>query len=100
MDFQLQRTGDEDRICLAGRLTFAQHESFREVVTSLDGLGRAVVLDLSGVEFVDSAGLGMLLVARDHVAGRGGRVTLRNANDQVGRMLALARFGDFFLIDR
>lgn len=99
MDFHLHQDQLSVRVALCGRLTFAQHGAFRDVVARLDDLGEAVVLDLAEVDFIDSAGLGMLLVAREQVARRGGRISLCNATGQVGRMLALAKFGDFFAID-
>lgn len=87
-------------ITLTGRLTFAENGEFRQMVDSLEQVGGAmVVLDLGALEFMDATGMGMLLVARDQVVARGGRVTLCNARGQVGRMLELANFGDFFTIE-
>lgn len=87
-------------ITLNGRLTFAENGDFRRMLAGLEqGGAHTVVLDLSALEFMDSTGMGMLLVARDVVAGRGGQVVLRNAGGQVGRMLNLAKFSDFFTME-
>lgn len=87
-------------VSLSGRLTFAENGAFRRVVEGLEQTPRQqVVIDLAALEFVDSAGLGMLLVARDLTAARGGGVTLRAASGQVARMLRLAKFDDFFTLD-
>jgi anti-anti-sigma factor len=94
MDFHI----DNRDICIRGRLTFAQNGEFRRVVEALTEVEGEVVLDLAEVEFIDSAGLGMLLVARDTVLRGNGRLALRHAGGQVGRMLDLAKFGDFFAI--
>ncbi|CAA7613913.1 STAS domain-containing protein [Magnetospirillum sp. UT-4] len=94
------RRGAAARIELAGRLTFAEHADFRQMMARLDSHpDTEIVVDLSRVEHVDSAGLGLLLVAREKVMKKGGRVVLRNPGGQVGRMLALARFRDFFDIE-
>ncbi len=91
---------DAGVVSLSGRLTFAENGAFRRVVEGLEhARGDEVVLDLAGVEFIDSAGMGLLLVTRDVMAARGGRVRLRNAAGQVARMLRLAKFGDFFVLD-
>lgn len=93
-------TADTAIVSLNGRLTFAENAAFRRVVEGLERQGRhSVVINMAGVEFMDSAGMGLLLVARDVVAGQGGRVTLRDARGQVARMLRLAKFGDFFTLD-
>lgn len=85
---------------LSGRLTFAENGAFRQVVEGLQHSARdQVVIDLGGLDFIDSAGMGMLLVARDLVAAQGGSVRLRNAAGQVARMLRLAKFSDFFTLD-
>lgn len=87
-------------IQLHGRLTFAENSAFRQVVETLEQAGREqVVFDLARLDYIDSAGMGMLLVARDLAAGRGGAVTLANAEGQVARMLRLAKFGDFFTLN-
>lgn len=98
---EIETLDDSLRIILNGRLTFAENGEFRRVV---DALGRdgasAVVFDMAGLDFIDSAGMGMLLVARDQVAARGGRIALRAAAGQVGRMLELAKFADFFTMEQ
>lgn len=86
-------------IALQGRLTFAENGAFRQVVEGLEREGhQQVVFDLAQLDYIDSAGMGMLLVARDVTAARGGAVTLANAGGQVARMLRLARFSDFFTV--
>lgn len=100
MQAHLDRSAATTLVALSGRLTFAENTEFRQVVTGIDDSATAnVVMDLAALEFIDSAGMGMLLVARDQVFGRGGRIVLRNAGGQVARMLDLAKFSDFFTIE-
>ena len=83
---------------LHGRLTFAENNRFRTMLGQLhDGAATKVVLDLGKVEFIDSAGLGMLLYTRDAVRQRNGVVSLDGASGQVDRMLTLSRTHDLFL---
>jgi len=84
-------------IHLHGELTFAQHRKFRHVVSKLKSHAPGqVVVNLSKVEYIDAAGLGLLLVARDTVSDKGGAMELKGAQGQVGRMLRVARFSDLF----
>ncbi|MDO8608000.1 MAG: STAS domain-containing protein [Phaeospirillum sp.] len=97
MDFQTQSTGADLRVMLHGRLTFNENSQFRLVLGRIaDSAATKVVFDLGGVDFIDSAGLGMLLYARDTLRQRDGVVTLDAAIGQVDRMLDLARMRDLF----
>ena len=97
MDFQIQSTAAGLRVMLQGRLTFAENGRFRQLLARLEDQAAArVVLDLAGVEFIDSAGLGMLLYPRDSMRRHNGAVSLDAAAGQVARMLDLARMRDLF----
>ncbi len=97
MDIRFDRSGSGITIVLSGRLTFVENANFRQVIERLSEPGLAPIdFDLGGLDYIDSAGLGMLLIARDAVANRGGRIRLRHISGQVKRILDLARFADFF----
>ncbi|HLO75424.1 MAG TPA: STAS domain-containing protein [Magnetospirillum sp.] len=97
MAYEVAIDGKAAEIRLHGELTFAQHRKFRHVVVNLERTApEQVVLDLSNVEYIDAAGLGLLLVARDTVSGKGGAVELRGAQGQVGRMLEVSRISNLF----
>ncbi|WP_433445422.1 STAS domain-containing protein [Nonomuraea sp. CA-141351] len=51
---------------------------------------RAAVLDLSGVAFIDCAGLGFLIAAFNHAEHHGRTLILRSPGRQVRRLLHLA----------
>jgi HptB-dependent secretion and biofilm anti anti-sigma factor len=97
---QFDSSDDVLRITLNGRLTFAENGEFRQVVDAIGQAGGTnVVFDLEGLSYIDSAGMGMLLVARDAAAACGAAVALSRAVGQVGRMLQLAKFADFFNLE-
>lgn len=101
MHAPLEQNAEAAVIRLEGRLTFAESSEFRRVVETLEQSGSGqVVIDLEHLEFIDTAGMGLLLVARDASARQGGSVRLAGAGGQVARMLRLARFADYFTVDR
>ncbi len=68
--------GDRDLLDLVGRILAS---------------GRLrVVLDLAGVDYLDAAGLGMLIRCQRRVAARGGRFILAGARSKVREILDLA----------
>jgi anti-anti-sigma factor len=97
MAYDIIHDGVRAEIQLAGELTFAAHRKFRRVVANLgERSPEQVTFDLSRVDYIDAAGLGLLLVVRDAVSGSGGHSTLKGAQGQVDRMLTVARFSDLF----
>ena len=99
MDFDISSRASGLRVGLRGRLTFIENEAFRRLLVLLATVpsgGTTIEFDLSGVSFIDSAGLGLLLHARDSWRGRSGQVILQGASGQVARMLVLARFSELF----
>ncbi|MBF0358355.1 MAG: STAS domain-containing protein [Magnetococcales bacterium] len=55
-----------------------------------------LILDFNGVSSLDSAALGMLLMAREQCKGIKGRISLINCNDTVKQILTIAQFHMLF----
>lgn len=58
-----------------------------------------VVVDLSGVTFIDSSGLAVLIRALQNVKEYGGKLTLSGVNSNVRPVFEMARLDQVFLID-
>lgn len=99
MNYTLKKVGKEIHIDLQGRLTFADYGSFRELTELFaEHEAKECFLDLSQLEFIDSAGLGMLLIARDKIKIYEGNVILKGAQGQVKKMLCLGHFESLFKV--
>jgi HptB-dependent secretion and biofilm anti anti-sigma factor len=97
MDYKIEDGPDETVFRLAGRMTFADHDGFREILSQAeDRQGRRVVFDLSGLDFVDSSGLGMFIIARDMALKRDRGFLLRGARGEVRSLIAVAKFHKMF----
>jgi anti-anti-sigma factor len=57
------------------------------------------ILDLANLEFVDSAGIGMLLIAREELSNLDKQFILRKAGGQVKRVLTVAQLGKLITIE-
>lgn len=100
MDYGINTAGEETVVDLRGRLTFNDHAEFRELITEMVGSKKArQVIELSSLEFVDSAGLGMLLIAREELSGANAELVLRNPQGQVKRVLTVARLAQIIKIE-
>ena len=95
MEFQIVTAVEATEISLCGRLTYDDHLKFNEI-KSIAGQApsRKLVLDLSGLEFIDSAGLGMLVILEDAASAANTGVTIRGAHGIVRKLMELVNFGD------
>lgn len=83
------------RITLGSSLSLVQSQ-----IQSLIASGvLKVVFDLSGVEFVDSAGLGVLIYAYGSLRGKGGALRVCGVNPHVRSLLELTNMHTLLSVD-
>lgn len=93
-----QHDNDLCSVTAAGEVDIATVEEFLDVVRSaLDTGASAVELDLSGVTFIDSSGLGALVRLRSEAVGRDVRLELTKVPAKVSRILELTGLAGVFL---
>lgn len=99
MDYEIRDLGRQSEIFLKGRLTFDGNEAFRQIYDAVEAVpARDVTLDVSAVDFIDSAGLGMVLLLRDCTLAKGGTLSLRRPAGQVRRLLDVCHMHDLLPI--
>lgn len=81
---------------LAGELTIYHAAELRTALLPLAGGACALVLDLSGVSDVDSAGLQLLLALRRTLAAQGATLHLAGCDGAAADALALYGMADAF----
>lgn len=88
-------------ISCAGRFTLGTRLSETEgLINALIANGvRKLVLDLTHVEFVDSAGLGIIMHASGGIQQCGGRLRIAGANEQVRRLFEITHTGSILALD-
>ena len=98
MSFEIQVESDAEstRISLAGPLTIDAHGRFIEALKKISAATRPLVIDLGQLDSIDSAGLGMLLLAKELSAAP--RARIDGAQGGVRRALEIAHFGQLFEI--
>jgi anti-sigma B factor antagonist len=86
------RNGQIAVLQLSGRLTVNDQPGMLRdaVTTALTAGARHVLLDLSGVHYIDSTRLGEIISAHVTVTRRGGRLRLVGTPDRIMELLAIA----------
>lgn len=88
-------------ICLRGHFAFDAHREFKAAYKNQlanSNIGN-IVVDLSGVQYLDSSALGMLLVLRDHVLSANKSLTLSKPSNVTARTFDIASFDRMFTIN-
>lgn len=99
MDIDLDLNHRAAEVSLRGRFDFSAHHKFREACNkALEHLSDEIHIDLAGVEYVDSAALGMLLLLKDKCAVSARRLILRRPSAEVLNIFNVANFSRLFEI--
>ena len=92
-------SGSVATIRLDGRFVFSAHRTFRLAIKDLlAGRCTALEIDFAKVEYVDSAALGMLLLAREELAAVKKTIALIHCGGSVQQVLDVANFQKLFAI--
>ncbi|MFP5362686.1 MAG: STAS domain-containing protein [Thermoleophilia bacterium] len=86
-----ERSGDEHVIGLFGELDLAGADRVEEELLRIESSDvRSIVLDLSGLEFMDSTGVRLILAADARSRDDGKRLLLRRGPPSVQRVLQIS----------
>ncbi len=100
MDYAVDVKEQEATVRMSGRLTFNDHARMRTLIREmLQNDARRQVIDLANLEFVDSAGIGMLLIAREELSNVQKEFALRGAAGQVKRVFSVAQLGKLITLE-
>jgi anti-anti-sigma factor len=95
MDYRLTNEDGDAKVVFTGDITFSENVSFRQVLKDIaDQDVKSCVFDLSAVDMVDSAGLGMFLIAREQAETAGWHLSVTGAQGHVASMLKLTKLSD------
>ena len=99
MQYEIRSAPGVTTVDIRGRLCFSDHALFREVIGAFDRpAGERLIFDLGALEFIDSSGLGMLIIARDEAKKRQLAFEIENVRAEVKRLMDMARFDRHFTI--
>ena len=88
MRVEVLKGAEPVQVLLSGDIDVSTVSQVTSVLADL--AGHDVIVDLSGVEFIDSEGLSSLLIAHRTIAAAGGTLVLRKPTAMTARVLAVA----------
>jgi anti-sigma B factor antagonist len=88
--------GDGNNVRLIGRLDASQVDAAR---TALDHIESSCTVDFSELDYISSAGLGVLLSVQKRLSRSGQGLRLTNLNQHIREIFRIAGFDKVFEID-
>ncbi len=100
MDYRNEIRGDRMVVSISGTLTFDDHEAFRRIVGEIAVCDVPTVeLSLATTKMIDSAGIGMLLLANDKATKSGKRLCLSGVSGHVAKVIDLSKIDQLIPIE-
>ncbi|WP_100374523.1 STAS domain-containing protein [Bacillus sp. FJAT-45037] len=97
---KMSQSGSELTIVLDGNIYVEEATSIRDQVYPFLQKGcHSFWFDMKHVEYIDSAGLGVLVTLHKRATENGGTVKVSNVSRQVKKMLELTRLQEVFEIE-
>jgi anti-sigma B factor antagonist len=101
MEISKRYAGQVTIVDLTGRISLGEESAaVRETILNLLSEGQTkILLNLSGVDYIDSSGLGMLVSAVANVRKAGGDMKLVNLTNKVDDLMEITRLYTVFDIE-
>lgn len=91
MNIVSHKEGNCLQVSLTGKLTFSENSAFQAITTMQeDSNVRQINISLDNLEYIDSSGIGMLLVLKEKCDELGAAMTLSHPKGQVAKILRIA----------
>ena len=99
MIFEVKEQNGGIYATVSGRLdTPAAVTAQQEIKPLLENADKEITLDCSGLEYISSSGLRLLLTIRKEAAAKGGKVVIEHINDSIKKVFVMTGFFNLFEI--
>lgn len=100
MNYTKKDTATHTEIAFCGSFTFRDHDSFFEIISLIkSGQAKKIVFDLSDCDFIDSAALGMFVIAHDEASAKAVELAIRGVKGKVKEVMYAARFDSLYVFE-
>lgn len=97
MHYKTIENNKEKEIKIRGSFTFRDHDEFFEIISLIKNVsGHKITFDLSECDFIDSAALGMFVIAHDEASSKNVRLGIKGAKGKVREIMYAARFDSLY----
>lgn len=99
MAVEIKNNGEQITAVLSGDI---DHHSLARIRSEIDthlenSTPKLLILDFSGVSFMDSSGIGLILGRMRVLDGFGGNIALKNTSSRINKIIRLAGLESFII---
>ena len=99
MIFEVKENNEKVLATVSGRLDTPSAVSAQQEITPLlENADKEIILDCSNLEYISSSGLRLLLTIRKEAAAKGGKVIVKDINDDIKKIFMMTGFYNLFEI--
>lgn len=100
MNYKTLATKEGKEIVFSGSFTFRDHDTFFEIVSLIKSAeDKKIVFNLTECEFIDSAGLGMFVIAHDEASSKSVKLSIKGVQGKVKDVMYAARFDSLYTFE-
>ena len=97
MQYKIVNIKDGKEIFISGTFTFRDHDTFFEIVSLIKNTtDKKIVFNLKDCDFIDSAALGMFVIAHDEAVAKSVSLTIKAVQGRVKDVMYAARFDTLY----
>lgn len=97
MNYKTINLKDGKEVVISGAFTFRDHDTFFEVISLIKSAqDKKIVFNLSECDFIDSAALGMFVIAHDEASSKSVELLIKGAQGKVKDVMYAARFDSLY----
>lgn len=96
----LTQNSDVVNVKISDKLAFDDHDNFRDLLSQISASGsKKCVMDLAELNTIDSAGLGMLMIAHETSEKENWDFVISKPQGMVRRMLEITEFNKLMTVE-
>ena len=97
MNYKTLNIMDGKEIVVSGSFTFRDHDTFFEIVSLIKSAqDKKIVFNMGECDFIDSAALGMFVIAHDEASSKGVALSIKGVKGKVKDVMYAARFDSLY----
>jgi len=96
LTLKTEKNAEETSVHCSGRITSATSDLLQNTIRTLMPKTRYIVLDLSGVSYIDSSGLGTMVSLHLALSRAGGELKVSNAQPRITELFQITKLSAVF----
>ena len=100
MNYKTTEIKGGKEIAISDSFTFRDHDTFFEIVSLIkSGQDKKIVFNMEKCDFIDSAALGMFVIAHDEASSKGVSLSIKGVQGKVKDVMYAARFDSLYTFE-